>query len=67
MSGKAKQDTVVAAADHNDWSSTSESSGRLFAPIIAGCALFHRSYSASRCAAGMTSHPWHLSLFRFWP
>ena len=55
MSGKAKQDVVVAA-----------NSRRLIAPIIADCVLFHRRYFSSRCAACITSHPCHLSVFRFW-
>ena len=66
MSGKAKQDAAVAMVNQNDWSSTSASYRRLFAPIIAGCVRFHRNYFSSRCAAGMASQPWHLSLLRFW-
>ena len=62
MSGKAKQDAVVAAVAQNDWPSTSVSSRRLFAPIIAGCAVPPPLFF-SRCAACMTSHSWHLSLF----
>jgi hypothetical protein len=66
MLGTAKQDAVVAADEQDDWPSTSASSRRLFAPIIAGCVLFHRRYFSSWCAACMTSHPFHLSVFRFW-
>ena len=51
MSGTAKQEVVVAA-----------SSWRLFAPIIAGCVLFHRRYFSSRCAAGMASSQEPLAL-----
>ena len=66
MSGKAKQDVVVAAVEENDWPSAWASSGRLLAPIMAGCVLLHRRYFSSRCATCMTSHSWRLSAFRFW-